>query len=710
MMSIATPLGEDFLLIDHLSGTESLSSLFEYKLKLFHEETEAGEKPTIIDTTKILGQNVAISIMQRDGTSRIFNGMVNWFAHGNRVERFTHYFATVVPNVWVLKKRLQSRIFQQMTVPDILKKIFNGFNVSWEIQGTFHQRNYCVQYRETDFAFASRLMEEEGIFYYFEHTDQTHKMIVANTPQSHYDCPFKTNIPFAIRVEDDEDFISSVRVWQLSQQVDSGKVTLWDHHFELPGKKLEAEKLARPDIKASPEFEVYDYPGGFARKYDGIDKGGGEQASELQKVFTDNKKAAEIRMQGIDADYKVIRGEADCCSMTAGYRFKLVSHPSDEFNALYTLVSVKHEIQQSPDYTSGEENSDSYKNEFACIPNTVPFRPRPATPKPLMRGSQTAIVVGPAGEEIFTDKYGRVKVQFHWDREGKNDSASSCWVRVAQSWAGKKWGTMFIPRIGMEAIVDFLEGDPDQPIITGCVYNAETMPPYALPDQKTKTTLKSDSSPGGGGFNELRFEDKKGSEQIFIHGEKDIDVRIKKDSREWIGNERHLIVVKDKLEKIGGDKHLKVLGDKNEQVDGTVSLKAGQDLQEKVGQKYALDAGQEVHIKAGMNLVLESGTTLTLKVGGNFININSGGIFIKGTMVMINSGGAAGSGAGASPEAPKEAKEADKADPGARISPPPPSPPAPVFSYSPAAMVMKQAAKNGTPFCEICEKMARGEA
>jgi len=260
---------------------------------------------------------------------------------------------------------------------------------------------------------------------------------------------------------------------------------------------------------------------------------------------------------------------------------------------------------------------------------------------------------------------------------------------------------MFIPRIGQEVIVDFLEGDPDQPIITGRVYNGDSMPPYALPDEKTKSAIKSYSSKGGGGFNEIRFEDKKGEEQVFIHAEKQQDNRVKKDSLEWVGAERHLIVKQDQLEKVEGDKHLQIKGDQNEKVDGTVSLKAGMDLQEKVGMKAALDAGVEIHLKAGVNLVIESGMTLTLKVGGNFINLNQAGVFIQGTMVMINSGGVAGSGSGASPEAPKDPKEADKADPGAKPEMPPPKTPVKPKTYSPGALALKQASQSGMPFCEI---------
>jgi type VI secretion system secreted protein VgrG len=300
------------------------------------------------------------------------------------------------------------------------------------------------------------------------------------------------------------------------------------------------------------------------------------------------------------------------------------------------------------------------------------------------------------------DKYGRVKVQFHWDREGQLNADSSCWIRVSQNHAGLKWGAAYWPRVGHEVIVDFLEGDPDQPIIVGSVYNATELPPYTLPDERTKTVLhKSNSYKGGGGFNELRFEDLKGKEQIFIHGQRNQDIRIKNDQFEWIGNESHLIVKKDQIELVEADKHQTVKGDHNQKVDGTVSLKVGQDLQEKVGMKYALDAGMEIHLKSGTNLVIETGATLTLKVGGNFININAAGIFIKGTMVMINSGGAAGSGAGSSPEAPKDAKEADTAEAGKVSQLPPPPPPLQAVAFSPASLVLRQAALDAAPFCDI---------
>jgi type VI secretion system secreted protein VgrG len=271
--------------------------------------------------------------------------------------------------------------------------------------------------------------------------------------------------------------------------------------------------------------------------------------------------------------------------------------------------------------------------------------------------------------------------------------------------AGNKWGTVFIPRIGTEVVVDFLEGDPDQPIITGCVYNPQAMPPYKLPDEKTKTTIKSNSSKGGGGFNEIRFEDRKGAEQIFIYAEKNKDIRVKNDCLETILNDRHLIVKNNQLEEVKADKNLKVSGDHNEKVDGAISVNAGLSIEEKAGTKFAVEAGTEIHLKSGTNLVIETGTSLTLKVGGNFININAGGIFIKGTMVMINSGGAAGSGSGCNPEQPKPPKEADKADPGEYLQPLPPRlPPPRPKSFSQAALVLINSAKTGKTFCEICQR------
>jgi type VI secretion system secreted protein VgrG len=683
-LEVSTSLGEDVLLLVGFSGQEAISQLFDFHLDLIAENRKA------VAFDKLLGQKITIRLGLGGDQNRYFNGICNRVSQGHRDDTFTQYRMEVVPQFWFLTRRAQSRIFQHLSVPDILKKVLDGLDVSFELQGTFQPRDFCVQYRETDFNFASRLMEEEGIYYFFKHSADGHKMFVANTPRSHPDMPEMNKVIY-------EELTGGVRDefriydWEKVQELRSGKYTLWDHCFELPHKHLAAEEPILPDVQVgdvqhklrvggNDALEIYDYPGGYAQRFDGINKGGGEQSGDLQKISEDNKRTVKIRMQQEALPSLVIQGASDCRNFVSGHKFTLERH--FDANGDYLLTSVSHSARLTGDFRTGEGEFD-YQNSFKCIPFAIVYRPLMVTPKPVVQGTQTAVVVGPAGEEIFVDKYGRVKVQFHWDREGSNDADSSCWIRVATPWAGKKWGAINIPRVGMEVIVDFLEGDADQPIIVGSVYNADMMPPYELPKEQTKSTNKTMSSKGGGGFNEIRFEDMKGKEQIFIHGEKDEDIRIKNDRREWIGNDRHLIVKRDKfeqierdeqnlikrdqIEEIGRDHHLKIKGKEAIAVDGSHSFTVSGNVNEKFSQSHNEEAGMSIHVKAGMTLILEAGVQISLKVGGNFIDINPAGVTIFGTMVLINSGGAPGSGPGASvvaPTAPKEALIADNADPG----------------------------------------------
>jgi type VI secretion system secreted protein VgrG len=693
VLKIVTPLGKDYLLLNSISANEELSRPFSITAEVLHEETTDTGPPTIVDPKSILGKKVWIEVIQTDDTTRYFHGIVVSFEQHNRETRFTHFTIGIAPAIWVLSQTRKSRIFQQMSADEIIREILASFDTKYELSGQYAKRNYCVQYKESDLDFVSRLMEEEGIYYFFKHTNEKHEMVIADTPTSHPDCPSKHVISFDLNQPDEEEFVPLVREWVTNYRLQTGKITYWDHNFELPFKNLAVSEDSRFASEGFEKLETYDYPGGYARKFDGIDKGGGVQSGELAKVEQENKKMVKLAVQELDCGFQVFRGAADCSSMTSGHLFQLINHPT--FSGTYILTSVSHSVAQSPDYASDDTVEAPYDNSFTCIvKGSVPFRPQRVTPRPVVRGSQTATVVGPSGEQIFTDKYGRVKVQFHWDREGQVDGNSSCWVRVAQSWAGNKWGTMFIPRIGMEVVVDFLEGDPDRPLIVGCVYNPKTMPPYDLPKNKTRSTIKTDSHKKTGGFNELRFEDEGDKEQIFIHAEKDLDIRVKNDCKEFVGNERHLIIKKDQFEKVEGDKHLVVSGNQNEKVGGSVSLDVGGSQQIKAGQKIAAEAGQEVHFKAGMTAVIEAGTSLTLKVGGNFVNINPGGVFVKGTMVMLNSGGAGGSGSGAKPEAPKDAKEAVDDKAGERASTPPaPVPPAPP-NFAALAAAARERAQN----------------
>lgn len=676
---VETPLERNKLLLRSFTGHEEISQLFNYKLDLLSEDLN-------INFDKIVGQNVTFSILLGDGqTERYFNGFVSRFSQLPAAGNFAHYEAEVVPWLWFLTRTTDCQIFQNKSVPDIIQHVFESFGFKdfrIELQGSYQPWEYCVQYRETACNFVMRLMEQEGIYFFFKHENGKHTLVMANSPSAHKPCPVQSTVRYEYTtgsgITPNEDMIES---WDHSQELRPGRYTLNDYNFTTPSSSLLSGSQGRVDQGGNKTWEIYDYPGEYEKRDEG-------------------DSYVKVRMDEEETPHDVVTGTSNCRTLIAGFRFDLTEHRRSDQNGTYVLTSVHHTAHEGGTYLGSDDASALYSNVFVAIPFAVPFRPPRTTPKPLMQGTQTAIVVGKAGEEIDVDNYGRVKVQFHWDRRGKNDENSSCWIRVSQPWAGNKWGAMFIPRIGQEVIVDFLEGDPDRPIIIGRVYNAEEMPPYKLPDEMNKSTIKTNSTKGGGGYNELRFDDTKGKEQIFIHAERNKDIRIKHNRLESVGGEAHLTIEKDQLELVKYDKHLHVKGDHNEKVDGTISLQAGQDMQEKVGTKYALDAGMDIHLKAGMNVVIEAGVTLTLKVGGNFININPGGVFITGMMVMINSGGAAGTGAGASPEAPKDPTPADDDKPGEKSTLPPPKT-VTVKKYSPAAVVLQRAAQTGMGFCDI---------
>jgi type VI secretion system secreted protein VgrG len=705
ILSITTPLGKDFLLIDSIVGCEAMSSLFKYDVQVRHQEKSTTAPPDEIKPSAILGQTVTISLVQRGGIKRYFNGIVSRFSQGKRDREFTLYSMEVVPQLWFFTKNLQSRIFQHENVIDILHKVLQGIKLRVEAGREYYPKNYCVQYRESDFDFASRIMEEEGICYFFEHTQEHHTMVIADKADSYRDCPTKSKIDFVAKITDKKLLVPVIHEWSLDYELQAGKMHYQDHNFGIPHSKIDALASSRFTDFNNKNLEIYEYPGHYAKRFDGIDKGGGEQEAYLQKVWKDSEQVAKSAVDALDAKHKTFGGTSDCASFTPGHTITVAQLLAKGQNGKYVITSCQHAGMQSPNYRTDKDIDDPYTNTFTCIPvgmagttEVPPFRPQHTTAKPVIRGPQTGFVVGPGGEEIHTDKYGRVKVQLHWDREGRYNESSACWMRVAQGWAGKQWGTTFIPRIGMEVVVHFIDGDPDQPIVAGCLYNPASMPPYTLPDEKTKFTIKSNSSLGGSGFNEMRFNDEKGKEQIFFHSEKNMDTRVKNESMETIGASRHLTVGGDQIESVDGDKHLKVKGNQNEQVDGTVSLKAGMNLQEKVGMNHALDAGMAIHLKAGMTAVIEAGVQLSLKVGGNFIDINPAGVFIQGTMVLINSGGAAGSGAGCSPEAPKSPKAADTAESGQKVEAAEPSPPPPPpSSPGSGASAMQNAAAGGQP-------------
>ena len=741
-------LAEDILLPTTLIGHEAISSMFSFSLDLI------SQKPEDVVFDHIIGQNITISLRLADESQRFFNGFVSRIAQVGRdvgtEHRFTHYHVEVVPWLWFLTRIADCRIFQEKTVPEIVTQIFQerGFHdFQLNLSRTYTSWDYCVQYRESDFQFVSRLMEEEGIFYFFEHEDSNHTLVMADSPNVYKSCPGQSTAKFEPEggIGEDQDTVTS---WVVEQELHSGKVTNRDHHFEMPDKTLEFSESTRFNVAQNTKLELYDYPGGYAEKFN-------KPGERLDKVEPESRLMVDFQMEEQETPHLVNQGSSDCRSFTAGTKFQLENSPPGVGAGPYVLTSVQHSATQDASFVSGGEVPFDYSNTFSCLSESIVYRPRRITPKPTIAGPQTAVVVGPAGEEIFTDKFGRVKVQFHWDRLGKKDADSSCWIRVAQQWAGKRWGASFWPRIGQEVVVDFLEGDPDQPIIVGSVYNADQMPPYLGDglDSKHKndnklTGVKSNTTKGGAGFNEWRFDDTKGKEQIFMHAERNMDVRVKNESMERvvanrhlivgnekdgkksgdqkekifqdkhlhvlrhqqekiegnayltigkgqadggnhlivieksrfehigdqeqllvdggqfvsIGSEQHLTVKQDKLELLKANSHLHVMANRNEKVDANQSLTVGGSQQEKVNINHALDAGMQIHLKAGMTVIIEAGMQLSLKVGGSFIDINPTGVTIQGPMVLINSGGAAGSGSGSSPTAPDDATPPEAAD------------------------------------------------
>ena len=740
-----TALGADVLGVRSIAVQEQISRLFQI-------EAELSSENGAIDFNKIVGHNATIRLQANESTTRYFNGFVSRFVQVAGKGGYAHYRATLVPWLWFLTRTADCRIFQEKSIPGIIEEVFKGHGFTdyqLKLSGSYAKWEYCVQYRETDFNFVSRLMEQAGIYYYFTHDNAKHLLVLADSASAHKPFAGYEEVEFS-EMEKGGAPRQVVKDWTMEKEVQPVAYSLNDFDFKKPKASLRSSSsIARQHGAA--QFEVYDYPGEY------VENGEGDRLTK-------------IRVEELQSQHDIRRGQTSARGLAAGGTFKLKNHPRGDQNKEYLITGVSLHAEAG-EYASqqGGSGGDFFSCAFSVIEKTQPFRAPRLTPKPTVQGLQTAIVVGPKGEEIYTDKFGRVKVQFHWDRYGKADENASCWIRVSQGWAGKQWGSIYLPRIGQEVIVEFLEGDPDRPLITGRVYNGEAMPPYDLPAEKTKSTLKSNSSKGGAGFNEIRFEDKKGSEQVFIHAEKDEDIRVKNDAREWIGKDRHLIVKKDQLEQVVGDKHMTVKGDHLSMIKGDhsettkgghyakidgsdnltvglaqsikigadaslkvggnwnneagekISVKAGKEFHAKAGTAYALEAATSVHIKAGTTLVIEAGAQLSLKVGGNFIDINPGGVFIKGTMVMINSGGAAGSGSGSSPTAPvapeppdppKDPKTADNAKSGAltTVSASPITAKkgsydkVKVAAYCPAAAVLKQAAKDGTPFCEECER------
>ncbi len=596
---IESRLGPNELLLHSFTGSEELSGLFLFQLELLSENRR-------IKFEDILGQEISFGVAGPDesGQPRHIHGIVTAFSQLPDTPRFSRYRASVSPKVWILTRKQNCRIFQKLTTPDILKKVLTGIDAAWELQGSYTPRDYCVQYRETDFNFVSRLMEEEGIFFFFRHAKNTHKLVISDNKSSHLDLPGESSL---IYDEVSGGTRDETRIWSWSktQELGPGKFSLQDYFFETPKTNLSASKDILPSttvgkvthkmkVGGNDQFEIYSYPGGYEKRSQG-------------------EEIARHSMELLEMSQFTIKGESNSFLLIPGYRFTLTRHPHAE--GPYVLTSVTHSAFEGG-FNSGES---SYTNAFTAIPYDLLYRPRPSAHKPHVLGCQTAVVVGPSGEEIYTDKYGRVKVQFHWDREGQNNDSSSCWMRFATNWGGKNWGTIHIPRVGQEVIVDFLDGDLDRPIIVGSVYNALHMPPFDLPAHKTRSGIKSQSSKGGGGYNQIAFEDLKGSEEIIVHAQKDLNLKVENDRSVDILHNDRANVAKNRLTEIGADYETKVGGKRKIIAGSEITLQTG-------AAKIAMKSSGKIDI---------SGTDIAIK--GLTVNVEASTVStIKGTLVKIN--------------------------------------------------------------------------
>ena len=584
-LTLTTPFGADVLHIDRLRASETLSAPFEMVLNLTSEEAD-------LSFETIVGQSVTVKIDRPGGDSpRYLNGIVGRFIYAGSDARLSHYVAEVYPWLWLLRHSFGAQIFQDKSVPDIVEALFQelGFNdFRKSLKKTYAKREYCVQYQESAFDFASRLLEEEGIFYFFEHENGKHTLILADDRDAHADCPGGASVSYR-QVgggQTSDDMLLSCR---LEESVRPTYYKHDDFNFETPKTNLLAND------GSLEKRTVYEYPGGFTLKNDGT-------------------SLARVRLEELQNPARALRGESVVFAFTAGGKFALTAHPRSDVNTDYVLRSVVHESDQN-----------GYRNEYEAFPLTVPFRPPRTTPRPVIAGTQTAIVAGKSGEEIWTDKYGRIMVKFHWDQSTEQNEKASCWIRVAQGWAGKSWGALFLPRVGQEVVVSFLDGDPDRPLITGAVYNGEQLVPYKLPTDRTKSTVKSNSSKGGGGFNEIRFEDKKDSEEIYVHAQKDVKIEVLNDRTETVGNDETITVANKRTTTIEKSDEILTVSEGNR----TISVSKGNETHEVKGTRAVTVTGNETRT---------NDADFTQKVKGNYTLTVTGNVSIKATGTMTLEG------------------------------------------------------------------------
>jgi type VI secretion system secreted protein VgrG len=608
-ISVTTPLGAEALQFRSMRGKEEIGRLFEFEVELLSKD------PTI-DIGSLVGQAMTVNL-DLGGGERHFHGVVSRLHFAGEVGNFALYRAILRPWLWRLTLRAGCRIFQNMTVPDIIKALFREHGLtdfSESLSGTYASREYTVQYRESDFDFVSRWMEREGIYFFFLHESDRHTLVLADAYSAHEPIKGYEDVPYFPRHDMGRRERDHVDLWTVSQELTPSACVLEDYDFTKPKAELLSKLVSQHEL-ADAAREIYDYPGAYDQNSQG-------------------ETYARIRLEEFNAQQELTYGEGDARGITPGALFSLSNHPRADQNREYVVVSANYDMQSLDYETVGDAAGEHvFRCTFRSIPSKVPFRSRSITPRPRIHGPQTARVVGKSGEEIWTDEYGRVKLQFHWDREGNSDENASCWVRVAQIWGGASWGGIHVPRIGQEVIVEYLEGDPDRPIVTGRVYNADNMPPYALPTNQTQSGIKSRSSADGTAenFNELRFEDKKGEEQVYLQAEKNLDSYVKNDETHTVDHDRIKHVKNDETtnvdgfrkETVGKDETITIKGQRTETVekDETISIKGNRtetvDKDETISIKGArietVDKDETISIKGNRTETVDKDETISIK-------------------------------------------------------------------------------------------------
>lgn len=638
--SVSTVLGPDVVVLERLSASERLSELFSIVIDV----VAAGGD---IDFMPLLGTSVSVTMQSADtpGASRSFNGRLFEAQFTAATDMGVHYRLTVRPWFALLSGNLGMRIFQNMSVPDILRKLIGekGFDADYKFDATesYPQRTYCVQYRESDFNFLSRLMEEEGLYYYFEHLDGQHVMHVCDQTGQHPFAPGLAAVPY-IASDGGDRYDRPPHLWRWDERARSGpaKVTLRDYSFLQPSKQFQGADDAAGGGPAE-QSEVYDYPGGY-------------NAYDVSQMDAQKDRYALLRLAAARAERRQCQGQGDAFAIACGTRFAVTDYTVERLNEEYLTIAATH-VMDAEAYRSGSDGGGlRFQVDVEAIPSVTQWRPVLRTPKPLASGLQTATVVGRSGEVIDPDEHGRVKVQFHWDREGRNDEKSSCWIRVSQAWADAGFGTMLIPRIGEEVVVDFVDGDPDQPIITGRVYNPERNVPYGLPANKTRSTWKSrtvgksgdysgaeDPPPLEGGMNEIRFEDLGGSEEFYEHAQRNKNVWIRLDEGRKTGRDTAVRVGRNRQTNIKSNETLIVeTGDETRTLQSgsrSTTIKKSDELTIQTGNSTTtVQSGNSTLTVSKGKVLIEAMQEIQLKVGNNTLTLSPSGLEVKALSVAID--------------------------------------------------------------------------